>query len=148
MADAPRTEVSGDDLYRFSVSFPIRYADVDAQRHLNNVAYFTFMEHARVLYLRELGLWRDWDYDSLGMILAEISCKYTAPAILGETVTVWTRVTHLGTKSYHLEYRLETERGEIAAGKSVQVCYDYVQRRSIAMPAEWRDAIVAFEPGL
>jgi acyl-CoA thioester hydrolase len=148
MADAPITQRSDADLFRCSVSFPIRYADVDAQRHLNNVAYFTFMEHARVLYLRELGLWQDWDFESIGMILAETSCTYTAPAYLGETVTVRTRVTHLGTKSFHFEYRLETERGEIATGKSVQVCYDYALQRSIPMPAEWREAMVAFEPGL
>ena len=148
MAEAARTELADADPFRCSVSFPIRYADIDAQRHLNNVAYFTFMEHARVIYLRELGLWKDWDFESLGMILAEASCRYTAPAYLGETVTVRTRVAHLGTKSFRFEYRLETGRGEIAIGKSVQVCYDYAQQRSIPMPDVWREAIAAFEPGL
>ena len=154
MTDAPRTELNGAggarraDVYRCSVSFPIRYADVDAQRHLNNVAYFTFMEHARVSYFRELGLWAGDDFALLTMIVAETSCFYKLPGYLGETVAVWTRISYLGNKSFYFEYLLETERGEIATGRSVQVCYDYAQQRSILMPSEWRQAITAYEPGL
>jgi acyl-CoA thioester hydrolase len=140
--------VTTRDLFRCSVSIPIRYADIDAQRHLNNVAYFAFMEHARVVYLHEVGLWREGDFDAIGMIVAEAVCTYAAPAYLGETVTVWTRVSHLGTKSFHVEYLLETEQGEIATGQSVQVCYDYAAQRSMPIPDEWRKAIASYEPGL
>ena len=132
--------------YRSSVSIPIRYADIDAQRHLNNVAYFTFMEHARVAYLRDTGLWGGEDFEAVGMIVAEATCSYTAPGYLGDTVTVWTRVSYLGDKSFHFEYRLETERGEIATGSTVQVCYDYTQGRSIPLPDHWRETILAYEP--
>ena len=140
--------MSDSPSFRCSVSILIRYADIDAQRHLNNVAYFTFMEHARVHYLQETGLWQGDDFGSIGMILAETSCTYTAPAFLGETVTVWTRVSRLGTKSFRFEYRLETELGQIATGWSVQVCYDYARQQSIPMPDQWRERIVAYEPGL
>ncbi len=134
--------------FRCFVDIPIRYADIDAQRHLNNVAYFTFMEHARVRYLREAGLWQGNDFESVGMIVADASCSYKAPAYLGETVTVWVRISHLGNKSFHFAYVLETAGGEIATGKTVQVCYDYTQQASIPMPGAWRDAILVYEPGL
>ena len=134
--------------FRFSVDIPIRYADIDAQRHLNNVAYFAFMEHARVNYMREVGLWQGDDYEAVGMIVADASCRYAAPAYLGETVTVWVRVSYLGNKSFHYEYALNTENGKIAEGKTIQVCYDYGRRRSIPMPPAWRAAILAYEPGL
>jgi len=134
--------------FRFSIAFPIQYDHIDAQRHLNNVAYFLFMQQARLAYLQEVGLWRGDSFDSIGMILLETSCTFRAPARFGETVTVWTRVSRLGIKSFDFEYRLITERGEIAVGRSVQVCYDYEKQRSIAMLAAWREAILAFEPGL
>jgi acyl-CoA thioester hydrolase len=134
--------------FRFSVSIPIRYADIDAQRHLNNVAYFTFMEQARVDYAREIGFRQEEQFDSIGMIVAEASCSYKASARLWETVTVWARVSHLGNKSFHFEYRLETKRGLIATGRSVQVCYDYSRQQSIPISDEWREAIIAYEPGL
>lgn len=134
--------------FRCSVTIPIRYADIDAQRHLNNVAYCAFMEHARVNYLREVGLWDGKDFTSVGMILADVQCSYLAPAFLGECVTVWVRISHLGTKSFHFEYRLETERTTIATGRTVQVCYDYTQQESMVMPDRWREAILEYEPGL
>jgi acyl-CoA thioester hydrolase len=106
------------------------------------------MEHAQVLYLRETGLWEGKNFSEIGMIVAEASCDYKAPAYLGETVTDRARVSHLGTKSLHFEYRLEAERPEgacqIARVTSVQVCYDYVRRESVPMPDLWRKAITAY----
>ena len=136
------------DPFRCAVPLPIRYGDIDAQRHLNNVAYFTFMEHARVQYLYELGLWDRKSFGAVGMILAEASCQFKAPAYLGETVTVWTRVSYLGHKSFRFEYRLQTDRAEIATGSSVQVCFEYDRQQSIPIPDAWRQAITAYEPAL
>lgn len=133
------------DPFRFSISIPIRYADIDAQRHLNNVAYFTFMEQARVEYLRAVKLWQGDRFDSVGMIVAEATCSYQAPAYLWESVTTWARISYLGTRSFHFAYRLETERGVIATGRTVQVCYNYSRRESIPIPDDWRQAIVNFE---
>jgi acyl-CoA thioester hydrolase len=134
--------------FRFCLTLPIRYDDIDAQRHLNNVSYLVFMQQARVEYLLGLGLWDGVDFGGIGMILREVSCSYLAPAFLGDVVTVWARVSHLGTKSFHMDYRLETERGEIATGRSVQVCYDYARACSMPIPEAWRAAILAYEPAL
>lgn len=139
---------SSPDRFRFCVQIPIRYADIDAQRHLNNVAYFTFMEHARVEYMRQTGLWDGRDFGRVGMILAETTCTYKAPAYLGQTVSVWCRVSYLGHKSFHFDYSIRTERGEIATGRSIQVCYDYTEQRTMVMPAGWRRIIQEYEPGL
>jgi acyl-CoA thioester hydrolase len=139
---------STDSAFRFSCTIAIRYADIDAQRHVNNVAYFTFMEQARVEYLREVGLWSEAEFDGLGMIVAEASCSYQAPAYLDDRVTVWARINHLGNKSFHFEYHLETPRGGIATGRTVQVCYDYGVNRSAPIPDRWRRAILAYEPAL
>ena len=43
--------------FRFYHPVEVRYADIDAQRHVNNVVFFTYMETARAAYLRHLGLW-------------------------------------------------------------------------------------------
>jgi acyl-CoA thioester hydrolase len=148
MRDSANSDGTSPFPFRCSVSIPIRYGDIDAQRHLNNIAYFAFMEHARVVYLREVDLWTGRDFEAIGIVVAEASCSYTAPAFLGETVTVWVRISRLGNKSFDFDYHLVTERGEIATGKTVQVCYDYRQQRSIPMVSAWREAIVAYEPGL
>ena len=139
--------VSHSPSFRCSVSIPIRYADIDAQRHLNNVAYFAFMEHARVEYLRETGLWSGRDFESIGMIVAETSCDYRAPGFLGETVTVWTRVSHLGNKSFRFEYRMQDKASArlVCEGRSVQVMYDYQKQQSMRLDERMRKAVSELE---
>jgi len=43
-----------DDLFRFSTTLEVRWRDLDALGHVNNVVYFTYLEQARIHYLRGL----------------------------------------------------------------------------------------------
>ena len=137
-----------DDLFRFSMSLDVRWRDLDPLGHVNNAVYFTYLEQARVHYLRELGLIPDDPFD-ISFILAESSCRFQSPVEWGERVTVFVRASELSRSSFVLEYRMEGEGGRLAAtGHTAQVCYDYRNRRSIPMPDEWREIVVAYEPGL
>jgi len=137
-----------DDLFRFSTALDVRWRDLDALGHVNNAVYFTYLEETRFHYLRELGVIPS-DPSGIGMILAEASCQFKSPLRLGERVTVWMRVSELRNSSFIFEYRVEGEGGRLAAtARSVQVCYDYKNQRPISIPDEWREAIIAYEPGL
>lgn len=133
-------------LFKFTHTLRVRYADLDAQGHVNNAVYFTYMEQARLEYLLALGLWRpDHDFLSVGTIVAEATCTYKRPILLGETVVVGVRTARLGNKSSVLEYQLTVAGVEAAAGRSVQVAYDYRANASLPIPAAWRAAVMAFE---
>jgi len=137
-----------DDRFRFSVSVVVRWRDLDALNHVNNAVYFTYLEQARVGYLGELGLLPD-EPSGIGFILAEACCQYKSPLTLGERVTVHIRVSELRRSSFIFEYRVKGEDGRLAAeAETVQVSYDYDDQRPLAIPEEWREAIVDFEPGL
>jgi len=136
------------DLFRFSTSLEVRWRDLDALGHVNNAVYLTYLEQARVHYLRETGLGFQ-SIEDIGMILAEVTCTYLSPLSLGEQVTVRVRVSELRNSSFIFEYRIEGEDGRLAAtARSVQVCYDYQAGRSLPIPDRWRAAIVSYEPGL
>ena len=137
-----------DDTFRFSTTLEVRWRDIDALGHVNNAVYFTYLEQARGHYLRELGLISS-RADDAGFILAEASCQYRSPLKLAERVTIYARVCELRNTSFIFEYRVEAEDGRLAAmARSVQVCYDYRAKRPIPIPTEWREAILAYEPGL
>jgi acyl-CoA thioester hydrolase len=136
------------ELFRFSTTVVVRWRDLDAMNHVNNAVYFTYLEQARVHYLRELGLVPDVP-SGIGFILAEAHCQFKSPLKLGERVTVHTRVSELGRSSFVFEYRMEGEDGRLAAeAHTTQVRYDYESGRSTPLSDAWRQAIVAFEPGL
>jgi acyl-CoA thioester hydrolase len=132
--------------FYFSIPVSVRYADIDAQGHVNNAVYFSYLEQARIEYMRALGIWRVEDnFLSIGTIVAEATCSYKRPILLGEAVLVWARVSRIGTKSYDFEYRITTNGAEAATARTVQVAYDYATSQSIRVPDDWREKVRTFE---
>ncbi|HDQ70707.1 MAG TPA: acyl-CoA thioesterase [Chloroflexi bacterium] len=137
-----------EEAFRFSSTVKVRWRDVDALGHVNNAVYFTYLEQARVDYLRELGLATD-DPQKVSFILAQASCQFKSPIKLGERVTVYARVSELGNSSFSFDYRMTGGDGRlIAVARSVQVCYDYARQKPVPIPEAWRQIVTAYEPGL
>lgn len=133
--------------YRFFHSIEIRYGDIDAQRHVNNARHFTYMEQARSKYIKALGLWEGSDFDAIGIILAEQSCRYISPIQLENDIKVGVRTVRLGEKSIETQYSIQDSQTgeELAVGQATLVAYDYQLRKSIPIPDDWRVAIASFD---
>ncbi len=133
--------------YRFFHSIEIRYGDIDAQRHVNNARYFTYMEQARSKYIKALGLWEGSDFDAIGIILAEQSCRYIRPIQLESDIKVGVRTVRLGEKSIETQYSIQDSQTgeELAVGQAALVAYDYQLGKSIPIPDDWRTAIASFD---
>lgn len=125
----------------------IRYADLDAQGHLNNARYLTFAEQARMEYLQRLNLWDGKDFLALGLIVADAHIAFVAPGFLGQTVRVHAWVSHVGNKSLTFEYTLENSETFqlLATIETVMVCYDYHLLRTIPVPTQWRETVSTYE---
>lgn len=139
-------EPTADD-FRLFHTLEVRYGDIDAQRHLNNARYFTFMEQARIEYILQVGLWDGGDFEGVGMILAEQKCTYLKPILFGQSIDVGVRISRLGNKSFTMEYLfVETGKTEpLAHGYSIQVAFDYTSQSSIMIPDEWRQLVEAYK---
>jgi acyl-CoA thioester hydrolase len=133
--------------FRFFHPIEVRYADLDAQRHVNNACYLTYMEQARLKYIQSLGLWNGADFDSIGVILVEQSCTYKAPIAYGQPIHVGVQVVRLGNKSMELAVSIrdrDTDQ-EMAVGQTVLVAYDYLADQTQPIPEQWRESIKAYE---
>ncbi len=133
--------------YHFFHPIEIRYGDIDAQRHVNNARYFTYMEQARTKYIKALGLWVESDFDAIGIILAEQSCRYLNPIQLESDIKVGVRTMRLREKSIETQYSIQDAltENELAVGQAILVAYDYQLGKSIPIPDNWRVVISAFE---
>lgn len=139
--------------FRHRVSVDIRFGDMDAMGHVNNAVYMTYMESGRIHYFRELQLFNDRFELHIGPILAKSTIDYRLPLTLDDNrVEVYTRVTRLGNKSYDMEHLIiRNHIGEVeiaAQGQMVLVAFDYRTGLSVPLPAEWREGITAYEPGM
>jgi len=133
--------------FRYHHPIEVRYGDLDPQGHVNNAKFLTYMEQARVNFVRHLGLWEGSSFFDFGFILAEAQVTFLSPIHFGHQVQVGVCVTRLGHKSLDMEYQMvEGNTGEnFATGKSVLVSYDYHLKKTIPIPANWRQAMQEFD---
>lgn len=133
--------------FHFYHPIEVRYGDIDAQGHVNNAKYLTYIEQARRAYLLHLTLWDGKSFMEVGTILAQASVNYLAPIHLLQPVQVGVRVSRLGNKSLTMQYLLKDTQTdqELATGESVIVAYDYHAQTSIPIPDAWRKIIQEFE---
>jgi acyl-CoA thioester hydrolase len=122
----------------------VEFRDVDTGGHVNNAVYLTYLETARIGYLREaLG---DGFLYQLSLILANIAVDFRSPARFPETLEIGSRVPRIGTKSFAMEHEVRGGDGRLVAeASSVLVAFDYETDASIAVPEEWRRRLNAYE---
>jgi len=133
--------------FRFFQPIVVRYGDLDPQGHVNNAGFITYLEHARVSYIRQLDLWDGKTFLEIGFILARLELDYKTPILMTDEVEVGVRVSRLGNKSLDMEYLIrESVTGIVFAdGKTVQVAYDYHDKKTIPLLESWREVILEFE---
>ena len=133
--------------FHFFHPIVVRYGDLDPQGHVNNAAFITYLEHARVSYIQELKLWDGKSFLEIGFILARVELDYKQPINLGDKVEIGVRVSRLGNKSLDMEYLIRgVDTGHIyGEGKTVQVTYDYQSKQTVPIQAAWRQKIESFE---
>lgn len=133
--------------FKFFHPIEVRYGDLDPQGHVNNAKAVTYLEQARIQYIKHLKLWQGTSFLDIGIILAEIRVTYKAPIHFGQAVRIGVRVARLGNKSFEMAYLIEDAdtHAELATATTIQVAYDYRQQKSIPIPDEWRRVIGSFE---
>ena len=135
------------EIFHCTTPITIRFRDLDAFGHVNNAVYFTFMEMARMEYFSQIGLLKPGEFPSPFFIVAEATCQFKAAIEMDTPLIIQTRVSRLGNSSFDIEYRFTHGANGtlLAAGRTVQVTFDYEAGRSVPLPDEWRAAIVRFE---
>jgi acyl-CoA thioester hydrolase len=130
----------------FSYVDRVRFSDLDAMRHLNNVAFLQFFESARIAYVSALFPERRPEApDDFGLIFAECHINYRSPAFYDEQIRTWIRPGDVARSSFkvHFEMRSERDGRLLAEGYGVLVGYDYAGGRSMPLPDRARDALTA-----
>jgi acyl-CoA thioester hydrolase len=103
----------------------VRFADLDVNRHVNNVAYFTYMEHARVDWLKRTGM--QTTVDGEGPVVVQASCNYRQVMPFVDAIDVRMYVGPAGRTSFPTYYDLvstEDENRKYADGQAIMVWTD------------------------
>lgn len=132
------------DGFRFVHLQEVAFRDLDVFGHVNNAVYLTYLENARIAYLRDvLGI---ESLEDLLVIVANVNIDFRSRASLGETLEVGARVSRIGTKSFDLEHEIRAPDGRlVAAAATTLVTFDYRGDTTMPVPVLWRRRIEAYE---
>ena len=107
--------------------------------HVNNAVYFTYFEHGRVEFFKQV--FGTVDLKDIDIIIGHIRCDYLFPIRLMDEISLHQWVSNIGRKSFEFRYDLvsQADAGLIyAKGMSVQVFYDYEKNSSGIIPDQYR----------
>ena len=124
-----------------TVPVQIRFADFDPLNHVNNVAYYTLMETARIEFMRAQA-------KSLfgHMVIARSECDYLSEIRGGtRSVDITVSVEKIGSSSFVLLHEISTGDVLHARGRTVQVALG-PDRRSRPLTAEERQHLGEGQP--
>lgn len=108
--------------YPIKLELSVAWGEMDAFGHVNNVVFFRYFESVRIAYFRAIcpdGIGKD----GLVPILASTECNYRMPVYFPDTLVGEASISHVGTSSFTMVYRLTSKEQDavVAEGKAVVV---------------------------
>ncbi len=119
----------------------IRFNDLDTYGIVNNAVYITYFEEGRKLWFQDRVAGK-WDWERHGILIGRHEVDYHLPLTLSDEAEIALGIGHVGGKSFEVIYAIYKRQGHEWAlctrGKSVLVCYDYENKKTMQIPEEWK----------
>jgi acyl-CoA thioester hydrolase len=119
----------------------VRWSDLDPYRHVNHAAYLTYLEHARISALEEIG----WGMQRLSdagyqVVVVGIEVGFRRPAGAGDDLVVETWVEEIRTASSR--WRQQITRGdELILQARIRAAATTLGGRPARAPADLNEAL-------
>ena len=130
---------------RFVHQERVRFGDLDAMRHLNNVVFLRYFETARIAFLRRLLPAHDPSHPEtgFGLIFAECTIRYRSPVEFDELVDVGCSIGEVRRSAFQVDFVMDVGDRRAAEGTGWLVGFDYAAQRSARLPEELRETLTA-----
>src|SRR5688500_3686791 len=115
--------------YNTHLELRIDWADLDLFGHVNNVAFFRFIQAARVNYCDQIGL-SSLNETELSFMVASSRCDFKAPLHFPGEVKVYAKVDFIKNSSFQLSYLIVNNTREVCGeGSDVLVVFNHSKRQ-------------------
>lgn len=138
--------------FRFTIPIQMRWNDMDALGHVNNIYYFEYFQIARGEYMTAAS--KQWDWYKYMFVIGHIECDFMKELTLKhKNPMIHTRVSSFSNKSFVMEYVITStgKEGEMivhAKGHSVNVMIDLAIKKATEVPQWLVEELKEYEPAL
>ncbi len=133
--------------FRFHHPIQVRYSDMDMLGHANNAVYLTYLELARLEYFRAADV---RSRPKTALVLAHASMDFKQPLTPDVEPVAHLRTVKFGTSSMSMDNIITDHAHErlFYQASLVLVAIDTQTGRPVPIPADEKQKIIDYEPGL
>ncbi|TAE22343.1 MAG: acyl-CoA thioesterase [Candidatus Kapaibacterium sp.] len=123
----------------------VRWGELDAYGHVNNVVYFTYFEFSRTKFMTDLGLHDFFNGKKSLQVIVNCAMNFRREVRFPAMLEIGTRIAEIGNSSYvmHCGMFLKDSTTCAADGTGTIVCIDPATKRSMPIPEDFLEKINA-----
>ncbi|MCZ4102034.1 acyl-CoA thioesterase [Streptomyces sp. So13.3] len=130
---------------RHIYSCPLRWSDMDAFGHVNNVVFLRYLEEARIDFMFRLAPGEGSTSFTGGSVVARHEIDYLRPLVHRHApVTIESWVTKIGAASMTVAYEIKDEEAVYVRASTIVVPYDLAEARPRRISPEERSFLEAY----
>jgi acyl-CoA thioester hydrolase len=134
--------------FSFTTSIPVRITDINYGGHAGNDTILSLIHEARMQFLKSYG-YSELNFEGVGMMMSDVGIEFKSELFYGDVVIASVTASGFSKVSFDLYYKLEKilrlaqddKKVLVAAAKTGMVCYDYSNKKMVAVPDEAREKI-------
>jgi acyl-CoA thioester hydrolase len=122
----------------------VRFGDLDAMRHLNNVVFLRYFETARIAFIRSLLPQHDPaspETERFGLIFAECHINYRSPVYFDEEVAVECSVGEVRRSAFRVDFTMRVGDRVAAEGYGWLVGFEYGADKAAPLPEGFKKVL-------
>ena len=132
----PRIKVAIPDHVSFETAIPVRITDLNYGAHLGNDALLSILHEARLQLLKHFG-YTELDLGGASLIMADVAIEYKGEGFYGDVLTLKLAFDDVHKYGFDITYHVLNQNGkEVARAKTGMLCFNYQQRKLMALPDE------------
>ena len=133
---------------RFSqnIQISLDWGDLDTFGHINNIAFFKYVQTSRVNYWDCIKLTKLHKEVGIGPVLVSCKCDFKKVLYYPGQITVLSRVEYIRNTSFSIYHRIIDEKNRIAAeAHDIMVMFDYNKNVKIQFPEDLKKRVEEIE---
>ena len=128
-----------------SFTIPVRITDINYGNHLGNSSLVEIIHEARMQFLSQHGF-TEMNAGGSSLIMSELSIEFKSESFYKDHLDVKIFVGEVSRVSFELFYSISVVRNTlstiIANAKTGMVCFDYIEKKVVAVPAKLKKILM------
>jgi acyl-CoA thioester hydrolase len=132
-----RIKIHLPEKFAFNTTIPIRITDLNYGGHVGNDTVLTLLHEARMQFLQQFN-YTELNFEGTSLIMSDVAIEFKSELFYGDVIKAYVAASDPGRAAFDICYKLVNEKDEkiVAIAKTGMVCFNYSNRKVVAIPEE------------